>query len=67
VREGYSKDPTYYSRFTEGFGRFLEYYSELVEGKVYIDGYITMRISMGDSFTVDIKPEYRLKCIRFLL
>ena len=67
MREGYSKDPTYYSRHTEGFAKELEFYSELVEGKVYIDGYYTKNLYMGDKFVVDTRPEYRLKCIRFLL
>jgi hypothetical protein len=41
--------------------------SELIEGRVYIDGYFQMDIGLGDIFIVDSKPEYRLKCIKFLL
>ena len=67
VREGYQKDVTSYSRFTEGFGRELEYKSELIDGRVFIDGHFTKDLGMGDSFYVDTKPEYCLKCVRFLL
>ncbi len=67
VREGYIKDVAQFSRCREGYARHLKYVSELVEGKVYVDGYYTKDIGLGDIFEVESKPEYRLKCIRFLL
>jgi NAD+ kinase len=67
VREGYTKDPTNYNRHSEGFAKHIKYLSELIEGRVYIDGYYTKDIGLGDVFTVDTGPDYRLKCIRFLL
>ena len=68
VREGYAKDPTNgYNKHKEGFCRQLEFQSELVEGTVYIDGHYRRDIGLGDIFYVDSKPEYRLKCIKFLL
>ena len=45
----------------------MQYISELIEGRVYIDGYYRRDIGLGDTFIVDSKPEYRLKCIKFLL
>lgn len=67
VREGYIKDITQFNRHREGYARKIKYISELVEGKVYIDGHYTKDIGLGDIFEVESKPEYRLKCIRFLL
>ena len=67
VREGYIKDAYQFSRQREGYATSLKYISELIEGRVYIDGYYTKDIGLGDIFEVDSKPEYRLKCIRFLL
>jgi NAD+ kinase len=65
IREGYAKD--IHNRHKEGFANEIEFQSELIEGRVYIDGYFTKEIGLGDSFTVDSKPEYRLKCIKFLV
>jgi hypothetical protein len=45
----------------------MQYLSELIEGRVYIDGYYRRDIGLGDTFIVDSKPEYRLKCIKFLI
>jgi hypothetical protein len=56
-----------YKRHKEGFASHLQYMSELIEGRVYIDGYYRKDIGLGDTFTVDSKPEYRLKCVRFLI
>ena len=67
VREGYLKERTGFNRHSEGYARSIIYISELVEGRVYIDGYYTRDIGLGDVFTVDTHPDYRLKCIRFLL
>lgn len=68
VREGYQKDPkSNFNRHSEGFARHIKYLSELIEGRVYIDGNYTKDIGLGDVFTVDTNPNYRLKCIRFLL
>lgn len=67
VREVQSKDYLYYSMHSEGFCKDLELQSEFLDGRVYIDGYFTHDIGVGDVFHVDSKPEYRLKCIKFLL
>lgn len=52
---------------SEGFCKDMVLESEFLDGRVYIDGYFTHDIGVGDAFHVDSKPEYRLKCIRFLL
>ena len=67
IREGYAKHSTEFNRHKEGFCRHLEFQSELIEGNVYIDGYYRREIGLGDVFVVDTKPDYKLKCIRFLL
>lgn len=45
-----------YKRHKEGFASHLQYMSELIEGRVYIDGYYRKDIGLGDTFTVDSKP-----------
>jgi hypothetical protein len=51
VREGYLKDPkTNYNRHSEGYAKHIKYLSELIEGRVYIDGYYTKDIGLGDVF-----------------
>lgn len=52
---------------SEGFAESLVFHSELLEGKVNIDGHFTKDIGMGDSFKIDTKLEYRLKCVHFLI
>lgn len=40
VREGYTKKgPLYVARHAEGYAETITFYSELLEGKVYMDGY----------------------------
>lgn len=67
IREGYSKDPQVFSRHAEGYGKFMKFYSELIDGRAFVDGYFGQDLTIGDVFTIDSKPEYRLKCIRFLV
>ena len=68
VREGYATNNSDgYKRHKEGFANEMQYLSELIEGRVYIDGYYRRDIGLGDTFIVDSRPEYRLKCIKFLL
>ena len=45
----------------------MEVWSEMIEGRVFIDGYYSRDLGLGDRFKVDTKPEYRLKCIRFIV
>ncbi len=41
VREGYLKDPQIYCRHSEGYSKKIKFYSELIDGRAYIDGYYT--------------------------
>lgn len=65
TREAYIQDPINYSKHMEGYCSTIKFRSELMEGRVYADGNYTYDIGLGDTFTLDVKPEYRLKCIRF--
>ena len=56
IREGYAKDLAGFDQHKEGFARELEYFSELIEGRVYIDGHFKRDIGLGEVFTVDTKP-----------
>lgn len=50
VREGYLKDANNFNIHREGFAKHIKYLSELIEGRVYIDGYYTKDIGLGDIF-----------------
>jgi hypothetical protein len=67
IREVYAKDPKKVAHHSEGYCKHLKFQSELIDGIVHIDGCYTYDIGVGDEFIVDSKPEYRLKCIRFLI
>jgi len=67
VREVYSKDTLSTIEHAEGFCKKLKFTSELLEGRVNIDGYFVHDLNVGDEFVVESKPEYRLKCVRFLV
>ena len=56
-----------FNRHKEGFARSIQFLSELIEGRVYIDGHYKRDIGLGDTFFVDTKPGYALKCIKFLI
>ena len=60
VREPYSGTAT-----TEGFAKKVVITSELCDGQLCIDGSVKYDISYGDTCEIDIRPEYRLKCIKF--
>ena len=51
----------------QGFANDLEFTSELLEGKISIDGLLNAPISLGETFRVTSKPEYALKGIRFIV
>jgi hypothetical protein len=66
VREGYVCDARLFSWRAEGFCKKVKVVSEMVNGQLQIDGYFKMDLGIGDSFTVSSKPEYSLKCVKFL-
>lgn len=41
--------------------------SDLYDGMVSVDGLLTVNIGLGESFHCDVKPEYSLKSIKFLI
>lgn len=43
----------------------MHFTSELLDGQAYIDGNWVYDIGIGDVFTIETRPEYQLKCIRF--
>ena len=62
IREAFARDPQRSNDdlldLGEGFCNHLEFKSELLHGKVYLDGYETFDLGVGDIFTLDTKPEY---------
>ena len=42
----------------QGFSKELEFTSELLEGKISIDGLLNAPISLGETFRVKSLPEY---------
>ena len=49
-----------------GFCKKLKFQSEIDNGMVFIDGFSTHNLSIGDTFTLECRPEHLLKCIRFI-
>ena len=62
VREPYSG-----THNNEGFAKEMNLKSELMEGQICIDGQAKYDIGCGGSVFIDYKPEYRLKCIKFIV
>jgi hypothetical protein len=56
-----------YEGHWEGFAKHIEFLSELIDGRVSIDGLSSIDVGLGDTFTVDCNPEYSLKIIKFIL
>ena len=51
----------------QGYANEIEFLSELVDGRISVDGLSNIDVSLGDTFTVTCKPEHRLKTIKFIL
>jgi hypothetical protein len=56
-----------FERHAQGFAKTLEFMSDLYDGMVSVDGLLTVNIGLGESFHCDVKPEYSLKSIKFLI
>ena len=67
IRENFSTDKQKSGRsnLEEGFCTNLKFKSHLIDGLVYLDGYDTLEIGVGDEFEVSMGKE--LKCLRFLI
>jgi hypothetical protein len=51
----------------QGFGTNVEFLSELLDGRVSIDGLSSVDVGLGDSFTVRCDKNQALKTIKFIL
>jgi len=50
----------------QGFAKNLLFTSELISGRISIDGLKLHEISLGDTFSVSSAPEHQLKGVRFI-
>ena len=48
---------------SEGFCKRIKITSEMLKGKVVIDAHYDRDIAIGDSFTLETKPEYTLRTL----
>lgn len=55
VREGYSMDPAAFTWRAEGYCKQIKVTSEMIDGRVQIDGYFKVDIGIGDIFYVRSK------------
>lgn len=67
VREGCTSHLGDFKRHAQGFAKDLEFTSELIAGRISIDGLSLFEISLGESFRVSSAPEHALKGIRFIV
>ena len=55
-----------YSLHASGFAKEIEFSSELLEGKISIDGLHNIPIYWGQKFRVSSSPETALKSLKFM-
>jgi len=65
VREGCSGNG--FTHHAQGYAKDLEFTSELIAGRISIDGLKLHEISLGQSFKVSSAPEHGLKGMRFIV
>ena len=51
----------------EGFASTVKLGSEMSDGQLCIDGQVKFDLAYGDIVQIDNKPEYNLKCIKFIV
>lgn len=66
VREGCRSKGDFVDH-AQGFARELNFTSELISGRISIDGLKLHEISLGDNFRVTSAPEHQLKGVRFIV
>ena len=66
VREGCRSKGDFVDH-AQGYCKHLEFTSELISGRISIDGLKLHEISLGDSFRVTSAPEHILKGLRFIV
>eukprot|EP00347_Sterkiella_histriomuscorum_P003842 403362732 len=64
VREGYIAHDNSFSWRSEGYCKEIRVISEIIEGRVLIDGYYNYELEIGQQFTIKSAPENSLKCIQ---
>ena len=62
----YVREPRFDSQFREGFAEEVVIESELENAKLCVDGSVHEDINYGDVIINTVRPEYRLKCMKFL-
>jgi len=67
VREGCTNKHGDFKHHAQGFAKDLTFTSELITGRISIDGLKLHEISLGDSFRVSSAPEHALKGMRFIV
>jgi len=68
VREANAADTSgQFEGHQQGFCYHLEFLSELIDGRVCIDGLHSIDIGLGDSFQVNCGKEHVLKGIKFIV
>ena len=56
-----------YERHAQGFAKSIEFMSELYDGMVSVDGLLSVAVGLGEHILCEVKPEYALKSIKFLI
>ena len=59
-------DPAAFTWRAEGYCNQIKVTSEIIDGRVQIDGYFKYDIGIGDVFYVRSKPDLSLKCMTLL-
>jgi hypothetical protein len=60
------REPVSGTMCKEGYADHVNLISELSDGQICVDGSIKYDLNYGDSIQILTKPEYRLKCIKFV-
>jgi hypothetical protein len=51
----------------QGYAKQIEFLSELIDGRVNIDGMKGFDIHLGDTFKVTLDPQFALRGIKFIV
>ena len=61
------REPSKVGASNEGFAEHMIIESELHNGRICVDGSIYENINYGDKLIAEVRPENRLKCIKFIM
>lgn len=65
VREPIEEDG--FTSESQGFAKDIEFHSELIDGRVNIDGMKNIDIGIGDTFKVSVDPINALRGVKFIV